>query len=123
MEGETRFLKPGGSSGKEPTPTPTPANTGDTRDSGLIPGLGRCPGGVNGNPVFLPGKFHGQRSLQGYSPWGCKESNMTEHACTLLKAGQKGPLLATGAEGVEGRMDAIREGFLEQVTFKLRPQG
>ena len=48
---------------------------------------------------------------------------MTEHACTLLKAGQKGPLLATGAEGVEGRMVAIREGFLEQVTFKLRPQG
>ena len=29
-------------------------------------------------PVFLPGKFHGQRSLVGYSPWGCKELNMTE---------------------------------------------
>ena len=28
--------------------------------------------------VFLPGKFHGQRSLEGYSPWGSKESNMTE---------------------------------------------
>ena len=27
---------------------------------------------------FLPGKFHGQRSLAGYSPWGCKESDMTE---------------------------------------------
>ena len=24
-------------------------------------------------PVFLPGKFHGQRSLAGYSPWSCKE--------------------------------------------------
>ena len=24
--------------------------------------------------VFLPGKFHGQRSLVGYSPWGHKES-------------------------------------------------
>ena len=23
-------------------------------------------------PVFLPGKSHGQRSLVGYSPWGCK---------------------------------------------------
>ena len=23
-------------------------------------------------PVFLPGKFHGQRSLVGFSPWGCK---------------------------------------------------
>ena len=29
-------------------------------------------------PVLLPGKFHGQRSLGGYSPWGWKESDMTE---------------------------------------------
>ena len=29
-------------------------------------------------PAFLPGKFQGQRSLVGYSPWGRKESNMTE---------------------------------------------
>ena len=29
-------------------------------------------------PVFLPGKSHGQRSLVGYSPWGCQESDMTE---------------------------------------------
>ena len=25
-------------------------------------------------PVLLPGEFHGQRSLEGCSPWGCKES-------------------------------------------------
>ena len=31
-------------------------------------------------PVFLPGKFHGQRSLAGYSPWDCKELDVTE--CT-----------------------------------------
>ena len=29
-------------------------------------------------PVFLPGKSHGQRSLVGYSPWVCKESDTTE---------------------------------------------
>ena len=29
-------------------------------------------------PVYLPGEFHGQRSLEGYSPWGRKESDMTE---------------------------------------------
>ena len=29
-------------------------------------------------PVFLPGRFHGQRSLAGYSPWDRKESNTTE---------------------------------------------
>ena len=28
-------------------------------------------------PIFLPGKSHGQRSLAGYSPWGCKESDTT----------------------------------------------
>ena len=29
-------------------------------------------------PVFLPGEFHGQRNLAGYSSWGYKESDMTE---------------------------------------------
>ena len=29
-------------------------------------------------PVFWPGESHGQRSLMGYSPWGCKELDMTE---------------------------------------------
>ena len=29
-------------------------------------------------PVFLPREFHGQKSLVGYSPWGCKESDMTD---------------------------------------------
>ena len=29
-------------------------------------------------PVFLPGEFHGQRSMAGYSPWGHKESDTTE---------------------------------------------
>ena len=29
-------------------------------------------------PVFLPGKSYGQRSLAGYSPWGCKELDTTE---------------------------------------------
>ena len=29
-------------------------------------------------PVLSPGKSHGQRSLVGYSPWSCKESDMTE---------------------------------------------
>ena len=31
-------------------------------------------------PVFLPRKSYGQRSLVGYSPWGCKELDMTETA-------------------------------------------
>ena len=31
--------------------------------------------------VFLPGKSHRRRSLLGYSPWGCKESDATERLC------------------------------------------
>ena len=60
-----------------------PANTGDM---GLISGSGGFPWSRKwqSTPVFLPGKFHGQRSLAGYSPWGCKESDMTEHACHTL---------------------------------------
>ena len=33
-------------------------------------------------PAFLPGKFHGQKSLAGYSTWGLKESDTTEHVRT-----------------------------------------
>ena len=29
-------------------------------------------------PISLPGKFHGRRSLAGYSPWGQKDSDMTD---------------------------------------------
>ena len=53
-----------------------PANAGDIRDEGSIPELGRSPGKGNGNP--LSGNSHEQRSLAGYSPWGCKELDMTE---------------------------------------------
>ena len=63
-----------------------PANAGDTSDADLIPGLGKIPCSRKWQPtqVFLSGRFHGQRSLAGYSPWGCKESDMTEHACMHL---------------------------------------
>ena len=44
---------------------------------------GRSPGEENGQPTggFLPGDFHGQRSLAGYSPKGQKDLYMTEHLC------------------------------------------
>ena len=31
-------------------------------------------------PVFLPGESHVQKSLVGYNPWGCRESDITEQA-------------------------------------------
>ena len=53
---------------------------GNAGDSSLIPGSGRSPGKGNGYPLqySLPGKFHGQRSLAGYSLWDHKESDTTE---------------------------------------------
>ena len=58
------------------------ANNRDVRDAGSIPGLGRSSGEGTwqSTPVFLPGKSRGQRSLTGYSPWGCKESDTTKHS-------------------------------------------
>ena len=58
---------PGGAVVKNP-----PANAEDATDAGSIPGSGRSPWVGNGKPtpVCLPGKFP-QRSLTGYSPWGC----------------------------------------------------
>ena len=56
-----------------------PANAGDGRDRGSIPGLRRSPGIGIGNPVFLPGKFHRQRGLVRRSSWSRKESDVTEH--------------------------------------------
>ena len=56
-----------------------PADTGDIRDVSLISGLGRSPGVGNGNPLqYSCLEKHGQGSLAGCSPWGRKESVMTE---------------------------------------------
>ena len=48
------------------------------RRYGFDMGSGRSPGGGRGNPLpFLPGESHGQRSLLGYNPQGCKRSDRT----------------------------------------------
>ena len=55
------------------------ANAGGVRDAGSIPELGRSPGEGNGNPLqFLPGRYHGQRSLVGYNQLSCKELDTIE---------------------------------------------
>ena len=57
-----------------------PANTGDLRDTGLIPGSGRIPWrrAWKPTPVLSSGESHGQRSLVSYNPLGRKELDMTE---------------------------------------------
>ena len=66
---------PGGSDGKESAMQETQEMQVQSLERGWQP-----------TPVFLPGEFHGQRSLVGYSLWGRKESDTTEwlthtHAC------------------------------------------
>ena len=65
---------PGGTDGKNPA-----CNAGDLD---LIPGLLGSGDPWRRDwlpsPVFLPGEFHGQRSLEGYSPWGHRESDTNE---------------------------------------------
>ena len=63
---------PGDSEGKESS-----CNAGEL---GSIPGLGRFPWRREqlSTPVCWPEEFHGKRNLAGYSPWSCKESDMTE---------------------------------------------
>ena len=52
------------------------ASAGDIRDAGSIPGSGRSPGGGHGSPLEYSclENPHGQRSLAGYSPWGCSQT-------------------------------------------------
>ena len=63
---------PGGSVGKE-----SACNAGD-RGQSLDHEDHSEKGMAQLNPLFLPGEFHEQRSLAGYSPWGRKDLDLTE---------------------------------------------
>ena len=95
----TGFL--GDSDGKEST-----CNAGDL---GSFPELGRSPRGGHGNPLQYSclENPHGQRSLMGYSPWGRKESDTTEHLSTQTHSHFVSHFSA-------GHLGAVRE-----VTFTL----
>ena len=83
---------PGGSDGKESI-----CNAGDP---GSISGLERSPGGGHGNPLQYScmENPHGQRSLVGYNPWGCKESDMTEQLSTAQQYSTYRTILDTKVE-------------------------
>ena len=68
-----------GTVGKEST-----CKAGDTGDMGLIPRLERSPGEGHGNPLQYTclENPHGQRSLEGCSPWGRKDWDTTERLST-----------------------------------------
>ena len=66
---------PDGASGKEPA-----CQCKRCKTHGFDPWVRNIPWRKARHPTpgFLPGKSHGQRSLAGYSPWGCKELDTTE---------------------------------------------
>ena len=75
------FGFPAGASGKE-----SACQCRRRRRHELDPWVRKIPWRKKWQPasVFLPGKSHGQKSLAGYSPKGCKESDTTERLSTYL---------------------------------------
>ena len=67
---EGRGCFPGGSDGKE--------SAHSAGDPGSIPGLGRSPGGGNGNPLHYSCLENPMDKGAWWAPWGHKESDMTE---------------------------------------------
>ena len=63
------------------------------RRPGFYPWVGKIPWRREQlpTPVLLPGEFHGQRRLVGYSLWGCKESDTTERLALYFREA-KGPV-------------------------------
>ena len=58
-------------------------------------------------PVSLPGESHGQRSLVGYSPWGCKELDMIEATSMHAKGSEETPS-GTGSKVTSSRITQSR---------------
>ena len=88
---------PGWCSGKEPT-------CRRCRRPRFDPWVGRIPCRRAWQPTlaFLPGESHGQRSLAGYSLWGRKESDSTEH---------------TIRERLENLLVATKQGYLKEMSL------
>ena len=92
---------PGGLDGKE--------SACSARDLGLIPGLGRFPGGGNGNPLqYSCLENPMDRSLAGYTPWGRKSlttEQLSMHACTFKNRVYSPPAsLCTSPSGLQSQI-------------------
>ena len=76
---ETRFCMP--RDRRLPSWHSSKESAHQSKRHGFNPWLGMIPWSRKWQlaPVFLPGKFHGQRSLEGYSLWDCRVSDMTEY--------------------------------------------
>ena len=85
-QGRLPIFFPNGSAGKE-----SACRCRRLKRCGFNPWVGTIPQRRKRQPtpVFLPGRFHGQRSPAGYSPCGRKESDPTEHPCLQQSKPQK----------------------------------
>ena len=115
---------PSGSDGKE--------SSWNAGDLGSIPGLGRTPGGGHSNPPQYSclEDPRGQRSLAGYSPWGWKESDVTEWSSTAHARAPSSSLLpesATSQAPLQGwwpRLGVVWRGgpdFQGEVVVRHKP--
>ena len=109
---------PGGTMVKNP-----PASAGDTglKMGGKMPERRKW----QPTPIFLPRKSHGQRSLAGYSPRGCKESDTTEGRSTAHKT--PGSFLpstrAASSQAHRGGLETVgKQGKIQGKPWK-RPLG
>jgi len=67
------------------------------RSCGFDPWVGKIPWRKERQPtpLFLPGEFHGRRSLASYSPWGRKESDMSENPLQHTHSHLETPVMPT----------------------------
>ena len=84
--------------------------------------IGKIPWGRKWQPtpVFLPGGVHGQRSLVGYSPWGCKESDttkVTEHTQTHAQWGNQADFITVS---VKKSKSAHVQGIKEMLKWIIK---
>ena len=110
---------PGNSTSEEPT-----------YHAGLIPESGRSPGERNDNPwrrgndnpAFSPGKSHEQRSLVGYGPRGCNESDTDERLSTQHRASKLSRRLLHVSDFYSVTTDQRTFNFFESSCFKQSVQ-
>ena len=73
LESEAGWRFPGGASGKDSV-----CQCRRHKGHGFHPWVGKIPWRRKSHLIFMTGEFHEQRNLESYSPWGRKESHMTE---------------------------------------------
>ena len=91
---------------------------------GAIPGLGRSPGGGHGSPLQYSclETYHGQRSLAGYRPWGCKESDTIKRLSTAHSKAMLSELLFYVTECFICRVKILLVAELNFLSLLLRSQ-